>query len=77
MKVYHERKSYATRTDEPPEKQAYGMGNGDWGLGIGDWGLGMGTGNGDWGTGGIGKCFRRQGKGQAHNSHSPTGASVV
>ena len=31
MKVYHERKSYATRTDEPPEKQAYGMGNGDWG----------------------------------------------
>lgn len=37
MKVYHERKSYATRTDEPPEKQAHGMGNGDWGLGNGDW----------------------------------------
>lgn len=47
MKVYHERKSYATRTDEPPEKQAHGMGNGDrdWGLGTGDWGLG------DWGLG--------------------------
>lgn len=59
MKVYHERKSYATRTDEPPEKQAPGMGNGDCGLGIGDWGLGnrgIGTGewrmgNGEWGMG--------------------------
>ena len=42
MKVYHERKSSATKTDEPPEKQAPGMGNGDrdWGLGTGDWGLG-------------------------------------
>ena len=72
MKVYHERKSYATKTDEPPEKQAPGMGNGDR-----DWGLGTG----ELGTGelerGIGKCFRRQGKGPAHNSHSPTGVSVV
>ena len=42
MKVYHERKSYATRTDEPPEKQAYGMGTGDRGLENGDWGLGNG-----------------------------------
>ena len=55
------------------------MGNGEWGLGNGDWGLG----NREWGIGtgkserGIGKCFRRQGKGQAHNSHSPTGVSVV
>ena len=37
MKVYHERKSYATRTDKPPEKQAHGMGNGDWGLGNREW----------------------------------------
>ncbi|WP_418461565.1 hypothetical protein [Dialister succinatiphilus] len=36
MKVYHERKSYATKTDEPPEKQAHGMGNGDWGIGTGN-----------------------------------------
>ena len=33
MKVYHERKSSATKTDEPPEKQAPGMGNGKWGMG--------------------------------------------
>lgn len=60
------------------------MGIGDWGLGIGDWGIGtrdwgIGIGIGDWGlgNGAAGKCFHRQGKGQAHNSHSPTGASVV
>lgn len=47
MKVYHERKSYATRTDEPPEKQAHGMGNGDRELGNGEWG----TGNGERETG--------------------------
>ena len=46
-----------------------------WGLGTGDWGIGKwGIGNGN---GAAGKCFRRQGKGQAHNSHSPTGVSVV
>ena len=28
--------------DEPPEKQAPGMGTGDRGLGIGEWGLGNG-----------------------------------
>ena len=50
------------------------MGTGDWGMGIGE--SGMGNRNGE-SERGIGKCFRRQGKGQAHNSHSPTGVSVV
>lgn len=65
------------------------MGTGDWGLENGDWGLEIGDrglGIGDWGlengewemeNGAAGKCFRRQGKGPAHNSHSPTGVSVV
>ena len=44
------------------------MENGEWGLGTGEWGMENGA---------AGKCFRRQGKQQAHNSHSPTGASVV
>lgn len=44
------------------------MGTVDWGLGIGESGLANGA---------AGKSFRRQGKHQAHNSHSPTGASVV
>jgi hypothetical protein len=46
------------------------MGTGDWGMGNGEWGLGIAN-------GAAGKCFHRQGKGPAHNSHSPTGASVV
>lgn len=60
MKVYHERKSYATRTDEPPEKQAYGLGNGEWGLGNRDWGIG----NGKWRMGQQENTSAGRGRGQ-------------
>ena len=70
MKVYHERKSSATGTDEPPEKQAHCMGNGDWELGNGEWGLGIGEWrmeNGEWGLGigerGSGEVLPPAGKG--------------
>ena len=48
-----------------------------WEMENGDLGLGLGIGESGLANGAAGKCFRRQGKHQVHNSHSPSGASVV